>query len=75
MYKLVFTVVFCAAELIVFSQTIRKEFKDIIYAGADNKKLLLDLYLPESKTNPYLIVWVHGGAWHSGSKESLLLIS
>ena len=31
---------------------------------------MLDLYIPSSKLSPYLIVWVHGGAWHSGSKES-----
>ncbi len=40
------------------------------YAEVENKNLLLDLYVPSSKANPYLIVWVHGGAWHSGSKES-----
>lgn len=44
--------------------------KDIVYAEADNKKLLLDLYMPDVKRTPYLIVWVHGGAWRSGSKES-----
>ena len=44
--------------------------KNIIYAEADGKKLLLDLYIPTQNKNPYLIVWIHGGAWRSGSKES-----
>lgn len=43
--------------------------KDVVYAEAGNKKLLLDLYMPAGKKDPYLIVWVHGGAWRSGSKE------
>jgi acetyl esterase/lipase len=44
--------------------------KNIVYAEVGNKKLLLDLYMPSGKKEPYLIVWVHGGAWRSGSKES-----
>jgi len=43
--------------------------KDIVYAEAGSKKLLLDLYIPVGKKDPYLVVWVHGGAWRSGSKE------
>jgi len=46
-----------------------KEFKNILYAEVNERKLLLDLYLP-ANANPYLIVWVHGGAWRSGSKDS-----
>ena len=41
------------------------------YAEADGRKLLLDLYMPTSPDKtPFLIVWIHGGAWHSGSKDS-----
>jgi acetyl esterase/lipase len=43
--------------------------KDIVYAEADGKKLQLDIYKLKEHTAPYLIVWIHGGAWHSGSKE------
>lgn len=43
--------------------------KNIVYAEADKKPLLLDLYVPKGNKQPYLIVWVHGGAWRSGSKE------
>ncbi|MHC4994262.1 MAG: alpha/beta hydrolase fold domain-containing protein [Planctomycetota bacterium] len=47
---------------------------DILYATATGDsqpphQLLLDLYLPDHTQNPPLIVWVHGGAWRSGSKD------
>jgi acetyl esterase/lipase len=47
-----------------------KDVKDIVYAQVGDRKLLLDIYFPQEITNPYLIVWIHGGAWHSGSKAS-----
>jgi acetyl esterase/lipase len=53
-----------------FAQSNEKDLKNIAYAEVDGHKLLLDIYLPSSNTVPYLIVWVHGGAWHSGSKAS-----
>ena len=53
-----------------FGQSTRNDRKDIVYAEVNGRKLLLDLYMPASNTNPYLIVWIHGGAWHSGSKDS-----
>jgi len=45
------------------------EYKNIPYAGTENKTLLLDLYLPDNDECPYLVIWVHGGAWQFGSKE------
>lgn len=53
-----------------FAQKNTAVIKNIAYAEADNKKLMLDIYMPSAAKDPYLIVWVHGGAWHSGSKES-----
>ena len=44
--------------------------KDILYGGAGEKKLALDIYKLKKKKDPYLIVWIHGGAWYSGSKEN-----
>ncbi len=44
--------------------------RNVVYAKTGNTKLLLDLYMPPEKKDPFLIVWVHGGAWRSGSKES-----
>ena len=45
--------------------------KDIVYATVGEKALKLDLYMPSGVSNPLLVVWVHGGAWRSGSKESV----
>ncbi|MFY0653807.1 MAG: alpha/beta hydrolase [Cyclobacteriaceae bacterium] len=44
--------------------------KDIVYARADTRELLLDIYTPENVDNPALVIWVHGGAWHSGTKDN-----
>lgn len=46
-----------------------KTYKNVVYAKADSRDLLVDVYMPASVSNPYLVVWVHGGAWHSGTKE------
>ncbi len=46
-------------------------YKDILYATVDGKDLKLDLYLPPGLAHPPLLVWVHGGAWRSGSKQSV----
>ena len=48
--------------------------KDIEYAAVGGHRLLLDLHLPSaSKESRPLIVWVHGGAWRSGSKSDMPL--
>ena len=44
---------------------------DILFATVDGHELRLDLYLPDSVDNPPLVVWVHGGAWRAGSRESV----
>jgi len=41
---------------------------DVTYATVDGKDLGLDLYLPAGVPAPALVVWVHGGAWRSGTK-------
>jgi acetyl esterase/lipase len=44
---------------------------DIAYAGNDNPRQKLDLYLPESRSSDKplpVVVWIHGGAWRAGSK-------
>ena len=46
---------------------------DIKYAQVGDHTLLLDLYLPKATKQPPLIVWVHGGAWRRGSKNSMPL--
>ncbi len=42
---------------------------DISYGVVDGHDLKLDLYLPVDVPRPPLLVWVHGGAWRSGSKD------
>ena len=50
----------------------QKRINDIEYAKVGSHALLLDLYLPDAKNAP-LVVWVHGGAWRSGSKSKMPL--
>ncbi len=46
--------------------------KDIEYGRAGDHPLLLDIYQPTDPGKPHpLIVWVHGGAWRSGSKDNV----
>jgi acetyl esterase/lipase len=45
--------------------------RDVEYARVDQHSLLLDLYVPSDRNAPPLIVWVHGGAWRSGSKKDV----
>ena len=49
-----------------------RRVNDIEYARVGDHVLLLDLYLPEEGNTP-LVVWVHGGAWRSGSKKRMPL--
>lgn len=46
---------------------------DVSYARLDEKSLELDLFLPSEKIRSPLILWVHGGAWRSGSRKSMPL--
>src|SRR4051812_19563166 len=48
-----------------------QQHKDLVYARIDGKSLALDLYLPAGVQAPPLLVWVHGGAWTTGSKASV----
>lgn len=48
-----------------------KVARNLVYARAGAKDLLLDLYLPESAPGRLpVILWVHGGAWRGGNKEN-----
>jgi len=49
--------------------TVEPTHRDVVYATVDAKELKLDLYLPAGRSNPMLLVWVHGGAWRTGSKD------
>jgi len=44
---------------------------NIPYANVGGTALALDLYRPADADNPPLLIWVHGGAWRFGSRESV----
>jgi acetyl esterase/lipase len=48
-----------------------REFKDVVYSTVDGRNFGLDLYLPAGAVRPPLLVWVHGGAWRSGTKAQV----
>jgi acetyl esterase/lipase len=51
------------------AQTNAQVVRNIEYARAGDKSLLLDLYLPAASTGRLpVIVWVHGGGWATGDK-------
>jgi len=52
----------------------RNVTKDIVFATVGDIPLALDLYQPKGKANNGLIVWIHGGAWRSGSKEKVPIL-
>jgi acetyl esterase/lipase len=50
-----------------------KTLKNLSYGKGDSKAQVLDLYLPEKSDGPApVIVFVHGGGWEGGSKDSCL---
>src|SRR5437868_12917276 len=47
--------------------------RDIEYARVGEQTLKLDIHLPQGKARLPLIIWVHGGAWRSGSRNDMPL--
>lgn len=47
-----------------------KTLLNLAYIDDDEMHHKLNLYLPASGTNLPLIIWIHGGAWFMGDKES-----
>lgn len=48
--------------------------KDLEYAKVGEHSLKLDLYVPAGARSAPVVVWVHGGAWRSGSKKETPLL-
>jgi acetyl esterase/lipase len=46
-----------------------EEHKDVVYGSIDGMDLGLDVYVPANGDSPPLVVYVHGGAWRTGSKS------
>jgi acetyl esterase/lipase len=52
------------------SQRVRL-YKDLVYVPNGHDRQKLDLYVPENRNGLMpLIVWIHGGGWMGGSKNS-----
>src|SRR5690349_24638996 len=47
--------------------------RDVEYARIGTQSLKLDLHVPHVRPRAPLIVWVHGGAWRSGSRSNMPL--
>ena len=45
-----------------------RHITDLVYATVAGRNLALDLHLPAVVRHPSLVVFVHGGAWTTGSK-------
>ena len=68
--KVFYTMLLSCLPFLAHSQAAR-EYKDVVYGEVDGKKLALDLFMPAGVSSPGLFVWVHGGAWRSGTKEKI----
>ena len=68
-------IVGCIAGLMSCSRTHAQDptHRDIEYAKTGDRSLLLDLYLPsvQAEYPRPVVIWIHGGAWRSGSKSSV----
>lgn len=47
------------------------EWRDVVCAAVGERELLLDVFTPEVPKSDLLLVYVHGGAWRSGSKDNV----
>jgi acetyl esterase/lipase len=45
--------------------------RDISYAEPKNERQTLDVYAPPNGTNHPVVIWIHGGGWHSGDKKDV----
>ena len=66
-------VVFLLVLLVPPARAFSLIIQNVEYARVGEHSLKLDVYVPHGKPQPALIVWVHGGAWRSGSKSNMPL--
>ncbi len=64
---------FCIANSNAAESNFGSSIQDIEFGRVRERALKLDLHLPLGKPRAPLIVWVHGGAWRSGSKKNMPL--
>lgn len=66
---LTLAIIFFLFHCLVCSGETDKIIKDIEFAKINNHSLKLDLHLPKKVKGSKLVVWIHGGGWHKGSKN------
>jgi len=54
----------------LFSTLYAQDYSNLSFGITPERDLKLDIYMPQGVENPLMVMWVHGGAWHSGSKEN-----
>ncbi|WP_395739769.1 alpha/beta hydrolase fold domain-containing protein [Prosthecobacter sp.] len=54
-----------------------KALRDLDYVGAGDQRQMLDLYLPEGRSEKPLplVVYIHGGGWQAGSKDDATVLT
>ncbi len=45
--------------------------RDVAYAEPKSERRTLDVYAPTSGTDHPIVVWIHGGGWRQGDKQSV----
>lgn len=45
--------------------------RDIPYTEPKNERQTLDVFAPPDGTNHPVVIWIHGGGWHSGDKKDV----
>ena len=63
----------CLSSLFSHAEDLRRLriIRDVEYASVGEHALKLDIHLPGNKPRSPLVIWVHGGAWRSGSKKDV----
>jgi len=65
--------ILCGCHFLIASAQAADEVRvsrDVEYGRVEDVSLKLDLYVPATVKAPPLVVWIHGGAWRSGSKNN-----
>lgn len=60
----------CAAGAAAQMQRFTPTHQDVVYASPNGIDQLLDVYVPEGDGPFPTLVWVHGGGWQNGNKNS-----
>jgi acetyl esterase/lipase len=61
----------CTALKIKWAMHSVKAERNLLYAQADGQALHLDIYSPKKPIGKLpVVVWIHGGSWNSGNKDS-----